>query len=205
MGAYFSALIAQITAKESNDKSILKPINESDENILKQHSTKLNNKNEESISDSNNDLNYNSPSPSESSLSLISKHDTEDEIKEEKHNINDNNNQQNLYSIQEEEINNEFINNGLLHYEKIRKQWTQYNDNENENNNNTKIWEPLILDDDEMEQLYRSIADEKPFKYNVPLEVITEIVSKIWKHEQMMGYEISSKHAGNHALALDRL
>eukprot|EP00483_Globobulimina_turgida_P010670 UN10691 len=56
-----------------------------------------------------------------------------------------------------------------------------------------------------MEQIYKLIADDKPFKYNVPLEIITEITNKIWKHEQMMGYEISSKHHGNHALALDRL
>ena len=55
-----------------------------------------------------------------------------------------------------------------------------------------------------MDELYRCIAEEVPFEKAVPLETVTEIMNKIWKHEQMMGYEIS-KHHGAHALALDRL
>ena len=63
----------------------------------------------------------------------------------------------------------------------------------------------MLIDDDEMDELYQRIASETPFEQPVPLETITEIMNKIWKHEQMMGYEISSKHGGAQVLALDRL
>ena len=63
----------------------------------------------------------------------------------------------------------------------------------------------MIINEDEEEELYQCIAENKPFPYNVPLETMTEIMNKIWKQEQMMGYEISSKHHATHVLALDRL
>ena len=211
MGAYFTALIQQITAPNvTKIGNTTKPrISSDNESLITSGSNSHNaaaginnndtldrksNEDEESI---HSEMNYNSPSPSESSLSVLSRHnDTENDNESE-------NGPNNMITIQEEvEQENEFINHGMLHFQKTRDEWTK-SSVEGDNDHN-QIWEPMVIDDEEQEQIYKCIADEKPFPYNVPLEIMTEIMTKIWKQEQMLGYEISSKHA-EHALALDRL
>ena len=197
MGAYVSALFAQFTSPSVSNTTTeaLNTVSLNDKNKINKIDIV-----DDTTSDQSN-LNYNSPSPSE--VSLISKHnDTDDEIINESYNKCIDNND-------EKEKEKEFVNYGLLNYQKIRNEWTKCNDNKDEDEKNeienNDIWERMIIDDEEQEEIINCIVEEKPFPYNVPLETMMEIMNKIWKHEKLMGYEITSKHHANHAMALDQL
>lgn len=186
MGAYISALLAQITAPSNADPR-QSPLLEDDE------------QNGIGITENEPSLNYDSPSPSDRSVSIMSNHktsDTEDEVVDRDKGA--------IGSMMSPIEENDFVNHGVLHYNKVRAQWRRKPNDGLKSSNDSESWEPALIDDDEMDELYRCIAEEVPFEQAVPLETITEIMNKIWKHEQMMGYEIS-KHHGAHALALDRL
>lgn len=190
MGAYISALFKQMTTTKAMDESMSKPININDE-ITSDLSSKMSD-------DRSNNLNYSySPSLSDKSVSLISKYnENENEVNQKL-----NQNKDDALIVINEEQKSDFVNHGLLHYQSIQKKWTKSNDI----NNNNENWEPLIMNEEETAELYTSIINETPFQNNIPLETVMEIMNKIWKHEEALGYEINSQNHSNAMLNLDRL
>ena len=116
MGAYVSALFAQITASSKPNPPLLnedEPQNVETEQDEKQSM----------------ELNYDSPSESERSVSLISSYKTSDT--DDMDEVNDRDKlvgslqSEDLLSPIAEEEKSDFVNKGLIHYQKVRDRWRQ--------------------------------------------------------------------------------